>query len=61
MTDHQMTQPPATQDARELLARLYREIGLSAVSAALDLPQPERTIRTKRDIPAPASGEGLAA
>ncbi len=29
--------PPATEDARALLARLYREIGISAVSAALDM------------------------
>ncbi len=57
MTDHQMTPPPASQDARELLARLYREIGISAVSAALAVPdQP-------RDTPAPAMArdEDLAA
>jgi hypothetical protein len=30
--------PKATQDARDLIARLYREIGLSAVAAALQLP-----------------------
>lgn len=28
-------QPEAKQDARDLLARLYREIGISAVAAAL--------------------------
>jgi hypothetical protein len=29
--------PEAKEDARALLARLYREIGVSAVAAALDL------------------------
>jgi hypothetical protein len=29
--------PQATEDARALLARLYREIGVSAVAVALDL------------------------
>ncbi|MDB5642277.1 MAG: hypothetical protein JWN07_1594 [Hyphomicrobiales bacterium] len=29
--------PPAVEDARALLARLYREIGVTAVAAALDL------------------------
>jgi hypothetical protein len=33
--------PPPTQDARELLAQLYREIGVSAVAAALDLAPTE--------------------
>lgn len=41
MTDHAAVgqrsrlQPEAKQDARDLLARLYREIGISAVAAAL--------------------------
>jgi hypothetical protein len=33
--------PQPKQDARDLLARLYREIGVSAVAAALDLDEPE--------------------
>ena len=33
--------PQPTQDARDLLARLYREIGISAVAAALDLRDPK--------------------
>jgi hypothetical protein len=38
MSDFQFnTFPAATEDARALLARLYREIGVSAVAAALDL------------------------
>lgn len=38
MTDFEFPAfPPATEDARALLARLYREIGVSAVAAALDL------------------------
>ena len=29
---------PATEDARALLSRLYREIGVTAVAVALDVP-----------------------
>jgi hypothetical protein len=37
--------PPQTQDARDLLARLYREIGISAVAAALEIPMPKTSER----------------
>lgn len=46
---------PATQDARALLARLYREIGISAVTAALqlrDVPEPELKASQTRAKPA---------
>ena len=54
--------PQATQDARELLARLYREIGISAVTAALqlrDAPEPE--LKASTQAPAPMRNEDLAA
>ena len=64
MSEYEISKPvpQATQDARDLLARLYREIGISAVTAALqlrDLPEPELKIST--EVPNSARGEGLAA
>jgi hypothetical protein len=57
--------PVATEDARALLARLYREIGVSAVAAALqlgDLPAPApRKPATEHPAPAVATGDTLAA
>ena len=57
--------PAGTQDARALLTRLYREIGISAVTAALqlrDLPEPEqRKPAVERDVPAILRGDHLAA
>jgi len=53
------TPPPATQDARDLLTQLYREIGLSAVAAALqvrsdkhEILQPGGIRPRLRDVPA---------
>ena len=55
--------PRPTQDARDLIARLYREIGISAVAAALQLPakkaEPYRP--ALKDIPAILRGEDRAA
>jgi len=36
------------QDARDLLARLYREIGIAAVAAALEIPEaaPAHSVQT---------------
>ena len=56
--------PQATQDARELLARLYREIGISAVTAALqlrDVPEPELKASAERHPTATPQSENLAA
>ena len=51
------------RDARDLQALLYREIGISAVAAALqvqiDCPEPK--IINQRDIPAILRDESLAA
>jgi tRNA(Ile)-lysidine synthase TilS/MesJ len=58
------TKPQATEDARALLARLYREIGVSAVAAALhlqDMPQTERKASAERSAPVTARGDTLAA
>src|SRR6266700_231137 len=38
-------QQPRRQDARDLQSRLYREIGLAAVEAALLLAEPEEAAR----------------
>ncbi len=54
---------PQNQDARDLLARLYREIGLAAVAAELRLPARETAPRSPavRDIPAVLRGADRAA
>jgi hypothetical protein len=57
--------PAAKEDARALLARLYREIGVSAVAAALQvshLPETEqRRTAAERQAPAIADSDTLAA
>jgi len=57
--------PAAKEDARALLARLYREIGVSAVAAALQvshLPETEqRRTTAERQAPAIADSDTLAA
>ena len=56
---------PNREDARDLLTRLYRDIGISAVAAALHVgneagrqPEPVRNIE---DLPAILRGDDLAA
>jgi hypothetical protein len=49
-TQTSATQP--TQHARDLLARLYREIGISAVAAALQIPEQKAAPQTKHELPA---------
>lgn len=44
---------PPTEDARALLARLYREIGVSAVATALqleDAPEAQRTRKARETL-----------
>ena len=57
--------PAAKEDARALLARLYREIGVSAVAAALQvshLPETEqRRTAAERQAPTIADRDTLAA
>jgi hypothetical protein len=53
-----------SREPRDLLARLYREIGLSAVAAALDVmaaPAPNTEVQSERHIPEFLRGEDLAA
>ncbi|WP_237480545.1 hypothetical protein [Lichenibacterium dinghuense] len=52
-----MTQDPAPrQDARDLQARLYREIGISAVAAALRFTtQPDPAPRAAAGVDKPAA------
>jgi len=45
--------PQPTQDARDLLARLYREIGVSAVAAALDIREPQAEEKSVAVVDAP--------
>lgn len=51
------------EDARDLLTRLYREIGISAVAAALHVSaqSPERPRPSVKDIPAILRSEDKAA
>ena len=58
--------PPARQDARDLMALLYREIGISAVAAALqiDVEAARRAALTPAKVhplPAILRGEDKAA
>jgi len=67
MSEFELTtpMPAAKEDARALLARLYREIGVSAVAAALQvshLPETEqRRIAAERQAPTIADSDTLAA
>jgi hypothetical protein len=47
--------PATSEDARDLLARLYREIGISAVAAALEVTAKElpRRDSARRTAPMP--------
>jgi hypothetical protein len=51
MTDQYSTPRSAQQqgDARDILSRLYREIGISAVAAALEITSPRAESREKAD------------
>lgn len=66
MIDDRADQNPAPpkQDARDLQARLYREIGISAVAAALRFvnhPDPAKAPKAERDVPAILRDEPKAA
>lgn len=55
---------PTGGHPHDLLARLYREIGISAVAAALEVtgaPEAEKKGEKPRDLPAMLLGEDLAA
>lgn len=66
MSDYEMKHPlpRQIQDARDLQAHLYREIGIAAVTAALqhrDRPAETRPRLKVEDIPAILRGEDMAA
>jgi hypothetical protein len=50
----QTNSPEDSAHARDLLARLYREIGISAVAAALQVPMPKADpdAEKRRELPA---------
>jgi len=56
------TAPAAESRPRDLIARLYREIGISAVAAALEAGarQPQKPSQGRREIPAVLRGEEAA-
>jgi hypothetical protein len=53
-TDQSIPQAAATNAPRDLLTRLYREIGISAVAAALEASahKPQKPSPKRKDIPA---------
>lgn len=66
MSENEISKPPsgAPEDARALLARLYREIGISAVTAALqltDLPEAQAKPARQLDKETAQRGDELAA
>lgn len=56
MSEQEIIVPPQPrrQDARDLQSRLYREIGLAAVEAALFTSEKELTARTETRAERPA-------
>jgi hypothetical protein len=64
MTSNQkVAQPSAAQNGtRDLISRLYREIGISAVAAALEATarKPQKPAPSRKDIPAILRGDEAA-
>jgi hypothetical protein len=52
----------APNGARDLISRLYREIGISAVAAALEATarKPQKPLPSRKDIPAVLRSEEAA-
>jgi hypothetical protein len=53
--------PATTSVPRDLLARLYREIGISAVAAALQVDKPVPSTHIEASTPRLPKATGLAA
>ena len=53
-TDQSTSETTAASGPRDLLSRLYREIGISAVAAALEATsrKPQKPNQKRKDIPA---------
>jgi hypothetical protein len=62
-TDQNIPQEAAANRPRDLLLRLYREIGISAVTAALDATarKPQTPPQSRKDISAVLRGDEDAA
>jgi hypothetical protein len=61
--DQNGAQKSAAQNGpRDLISRLYREIGISAVAAALEATsrKPQKPLPSRKDIPAVLRGEEAA-
>jgi hypothetical protein len=62
-TKQNILQPAAaTGRSRDLLCKLYREIGISAVAAALEATacRPEKPVQNRKDFPAVLRGDEAA-
>jgi hypothetical protein len=61
-TDQNIPQESAANRPRDLLLRLYREIGISAVAAALDAIacKPQTPPQSRKDISAVFRGDEVA-
>jgi hypothetical protein len=63
-SDQKVSQPSVTTSngARDLISRLYREIGISAVAAALEASarKPPKPVPSRKDIPAILRGDEAA-
>jgi hypothetical protein len=61
-TDQNIPQEAAANRPRDLLLRLYREIGISAVAAALDATarKPQTPPQSRKDISAVLRGDEAA-
>ncbi|MCI0467466.1 MAG: hypothetical protein L0Y57_10755 [Beijerinckiaceae bacterium] len=57
-----LTTAAASGRPRDLISKLYREIGISAVAAALEATsrKPQKPVQSRRDIPAVLRGEEAA-
>lgn len=62
MTDKAISPPSSVpeEDARDLLARLYREIGISAVAAALEVTRFKSGAEREPAEPAAAAASGTS-
>jgi len=62
-SDQKIAQPSvAPNGVRDLISRLYREIGISAVAAALEATarKPQKPVPNRKDIPAVLRGDEAA-
>jgi hypothetical protein len=60
--NHTTSQSAAANRPRDLISKLYREIGISAVAAALEATarKPQKPNQSRKDIPAVLRGDEAA-